>query len=70
MPATGAMMAGMAVTDITPEEQARRRRAIDHARASSALEGQVSDEATRADQEAYVRGEIDVDELVARANRT
>ena len=42
-----------------------RRRAIDNARTSSALEGGRSTDASRADQEAYVRGEIDIDELAA-----
>ena len=42
-----------------------RRRAIDDARASSVLEGDRSTDASRADQEAYVRGEIDIDELAA-----
>lgn len=44
----------------------RRRRAIDDARRSSELEGSRSSEATRADQDAYVRGEIDVDQLGER----
>lgn len=51
---------------ITDEERAARREGIDRARHSIEMEGgQVSDEA-RALQEAYVRGEFDVDELVAR----
>ena len=44
----------------------RRRRAIEDARRSSELEGSRSTEATRADQDAYVRGEIDVDQLGQR----
>jgi hypothetical protein len=40
-----------------------RVRAIDAARIKSALEGARSTEATRADQDAYVRGEIDIAEL-------
>lgn len=42
------------------------RGAIDAARISSALEGGRSTNATRADQEAYVRGEIDMGELGRR----
>lgn len=44
----------------------QRRRAIDDARRTSELEGSRSTEATRADQDAYVRGEIDVDQLGQR----
>ena len=40
-----------------------RVRAIDAARINSALEGARSTEATRADQDAYVRGEIDIADL-------
>jgi hypothetical protein len=40
-----------------------RRRAIADARRSSELEGSSSTEATRADQDAYVRGELDIDQL-------
>ena len=43
-----------------------RVRAIDAARINSALEGVRSTEATRADQDAYVRCEIDIAELVHR----
>lgn len=50
-------------------EQALRRRVVDQARASSALEGQRSSAQARADQEAWVRGEIDVDELLERVRR-
>ena len=53
-------------TPITPQEQARRRRAVDAARHSSEMEGARSDEPTRADQEAYVRGELTVDDLLER----
>jgi len=45
---------------------ARRRRAIEDARRSSELEGSSSTAATRADQDAYVRGEIDVEQLGQR----
>lgn len=41
----------------------RRRRAIADARRTSELEGSRSTDATRADQDAYVRGEIDVEQL-------
>ena len=44
----------------------RRRRAIERARTSSELEGARSTDATRADQDAYVRGEIDIDQLSDR----
>lgn len=54
----------MASADAT--ERMRRRRAIDDARRSSELEGSRSTDATRADQDAYVRGEIDVDQLGQR----
>lgn len=39
---------------------ADRRRSIDDARRSSELEGSQSTEATRTDQDAYIRGEIDI----------
>ena len=45
---------------------ARRRRAIEDARRSSELEGSRSTDETRADQDAYVRGEIDVEQLGER----
>lgn len=44
----------------------RRKRAIDDARCSSELEGSSSTDATRADQDAYVRGEIDIEQLGKR----
>ncbi|MFC7621711.1 hypothetical protein [Microlunatus sp. GCM10028923] len=44
----------------------RRRRAIADARRTSELEGSRSTEETRADQDAYVRGEIDIDQLGER----
>lgn len=44
----------------------RRRRAIADARRSSELEGSRSTDATRADQDAYVRGEIDIEQLGER----
>lgn len=43
-----------------------RRRAIEDARRSSELEGSRSTDATRVDQDAYVRGEIDVEQLGQR----
>lgn len=46
----------------------RRRRAIEDARRSSELEGSRSTDTTRADQDAYVRGEIDVDQLGQRVH--
>jgi hypothetical protein len=44
----------------------RRKRAIRDARRSSELEGSRSSDATRADQDAYARGEIDVEQLGQR----
>lgn len=44
----------------------RRKRAIEDARRSSELEGSRSTEATRSDQDAYVRGEIDIEQLGKR----
>lgn len=52
-------------TVATPGE-AQRRRVIEDARRSSELEGSQSTGATRVDQDAYVRGEIDVDQLGQR----
>jgi hypothetical protein len=43
-----------------------RERAVEDARRSSELEGVRSTPATRADQDAYVRGEIDIDQLGRR----
>lgn len=50
----------------TTSDIERRERAVRDARRSSELEGSHSSEATRADQDAYVRGEIDVDQLGQR----
>lgn len=47
-------------------DAAGRKRAIDDARRSSELEGSCSTEATRVDQDAYVRGEIDIEKLGER----
>lgn len=44
----------------------RRRRAIEDARVSSELEGSRNTDATRADKDAFVRGEIDVNQLGQR----
>lgn len=43
-----------------------RKRAVEDARRSSELEGSRSTEATRSDQDAYVRGEIDIEQLGRR----
>ncbi|ONI63418.1 hypothetical protein ALI44B_01415 [Leifsonia sp. ALI-44-B] len=43
-----------------------RARVVAEARRSSELEGARSTEASRLDQDAYVRGEIDVSQLGAR----
>ncbi len=50
----------------TASAERQRRRAINDARHTSELEGSSSTPATRADQDAYVRGEIDVAQLGAR----
>ena len=44
-------------------DTARRKRAIDDARRSSELEGSRSTDATRADQDADIGGEIDIEQL-------
>lgn len=52
------------MSQITAEEQDRRRHAVDNARHSTEMEGGRSSEDMRQAQEAYVRGEIDLDELI------
>ena len=54
----------MSITELSVEQ--RRLRAVTDARRSSELEGSRSTEATRRDQDAYVRGEIDIDQLGQR----
>lgn len=44
----------------------RRRRAVEDAQRSSELEGSRSSDATRADQDAFVRSEIDAQQLGER----
>lgn len=57
---------GSSTVGITEEERQRRRVEVDRARHSIEMEGgRVSDEVQQL-QEAYVRGEFDVDELVRR----
>lgn len=51
---------------ISDREKRRRARKVAEARHSSQMEGLVSDEQTRADQDAYARGELSADELVER----
>lgn len=51
----------------TDPGRAARQFTIEQARANSALEGQRSSDQARADQDAYVRGEITIDELIRRA---
>lgn len=51
---------------ISDQEKQRRTRAVAEARHSSEMEGLVSDGQTRADQDAYARGELSADELVER----
>ncbi|WAM19497.1 hypothetical protein [Rhodococcus sp. JS3073] len=48
------------------DDRARRERAIRAARTTSELEGSRSTDLTRADQDAYVRGEIDIEQLGSR----
>ncbi|MEV7652459.1 antitoxin VbhA family protein [Kocuria marina] len=51
---------------ITDAERARRREEVDAARHSAGLKGLRVTEATAADQDAYVDGEIDLDEAGRR----
>ncbi|WP_193667639.1 antitoxin VbhA family protein [Nocardioides salarius] len=57
---------GRVVTGQDSVDVGRRRRAVEDARRSSELEGSRSSDATRADQDALVRGEIDAGQLVER----
>lgn len=52
---------------ITSEEQARRRRSVDRARHSTEMEGGQSSPAARELPEAYVRGDLTLEEYVERA---
>lgn len=54
------------MSEIRNDELRRRERAIFDARISSELEGSQSTAATRVDQDAYVRGEISLDQLSSR----
>lgn len=56
------------MTSQTSAEAGRssRERAIHDARQTNQLEGSRSTDATRADQDAYVRGEIGVEQLRSR----
>ncbi|WP_228791415.1 antitoxin VbhA family protein [Nocardia farcinica] len=56
----------MMATPPPADERVRRARVIKAARTTSELEGARSTDATRADQDAYVRGEIDIGQLSAR----
>jgi hypothetical protein len=58
-----ARVEGMSQSEI---ERPDRRRVVAEARRSSELEGARSTDASRADQDAYVRGEIDIDQLGER----
>ncbi|MFJ2301026.1 antitoxin VbhA family protein [Oerskovia paurometabola] len=51
---------------ISDEERAQRARDAARIRHSTELEGGRSDDAARAIQDMYVRGEIDGDELIRR----
>lgn len=54
------------MTDEPEDDRPRRARAILAARTSTELAGGRSTAATRADQDAYVRGEISLQQLGAR----
>jgi hypothetical protein len=56
----------MTVT-ISVHEQARRAHIVALARLGVEIEGWRSSASTRALQDAYVRGDLDLDDLVARA---
>lgn len=57
------------MSQITAQEQARRRSAVDNARHSIEMEGGRSSERLREAEEAYVRGELEVDDLLTLAQR-
>lgn len=50
----------------SPDVERRHRRAVEDAWRSSELEGSRSSDATRADRDAFVRGEIDARQLGER----
>lgn len=50
-------------SELSASTRTQRERAVNAARHNSELEGSRSTDATRADQDAYVRGEIDVEQL-------
>lgn len=54
-------------TTITQAEQTKRAEAVRQARHSTEMEGGRSSDEARVDQDAYVRGEITIDELIERA---
>ena len=53
---------------ITAEEKQRRREAVDNVRHSREMEGGRSTDAFREVQEAYVRGKVDIDAVIAAAH--
>ena len=53
---------------ISERERSRRALAVSEARHSLAMEGLTVDEETRADQDAYVRGELSAEELTGRGH--
>lgn len=55
---------------IEAAERQRRRAVIEEVRHSSAMEGARSTDEARGDQEDWIEGRINVDELVERADRT
>lgn len=58
------------MSQITAEEQDRRRRAVDNARHSIEMEGGRASERLREAEEAYVRGELEIDDLIALSQRS
>lgn len=51
---------------ISAEERARRQSIVNAARHSSEMDGGHSSDEARADQDAYIAGELTLDELLAR----
>lgn len=52
---------------ISTEEKAARAEDVRQARHSTEMEGGLTDAVTRADEDAYARGDIDEAELIRRA---
>lgn len=58
------------MSEITRAEHAQRRRAVDSARHSIEMEGGRSSERMREAEEAYVRGDLELDDLIALSQRS